>query len=255
METAAPLGHNAPPSPIEELRDRLAVETAALATRRDELMASADRAPTEVTDEDTSGKIGDLVKLITTAYKNAEKARIGTKEPYLEASRAVDGFFGKITLPLEAAKARLVKRLDAYQTQKVMAARRAAEEQARTARAQADALAAEALAREAAAKASAPAAPVLDMAVAAEKVAIAAETLAAAKPAELSRIRGDLGSLQSQTMVWVGTLTNRATLDLEALRQHIPVDALEQAIRSYVKAGGRVLTGAKIEEVAKTVVR
>lgn len=251
----ATIGHNLPPTPIEELRSRLALETAALAARCAELLGGVERAPIVVTDDDAAGKTGDLIKLLTVAFKGAEATRVATKEPHLEMGRAVDGFFKRLTDPVVAAKGGLQKRLDAYLVGKAAAARRTAEEEARLARARAQLLEAEALARELAAKPSAPAAPVLDAAVAAEKVALAAEAVAVARPAALAQTRGDYGSVGSLRTVWTGEITDRAALDLETLRQHIALDALEMAVRSFVRAGGRELAGAKIYEKSTAIVR
>ena len=87
--------------------------------------------------------------------------------------------------------------------------------------------------------------------------AVKARKAAEAKPADLSRIRGDHGSVMSLRSNWVhdeGSL-DRATLDLEGLREHLPVEALHKAIRSYIKAGGRELDGVRIFEQHKTGVR
>lgn len=255
MEAAATLGHNKPPSPLDELRERLARDAASLIARRDELLAGADRAPAIIGDDDAAGKTGDLIKLLAACHKNAEKLRVDAKEPHLEAGRAVDGWFKRITDPLAATKAALQKRLDAYLTAKAMAAQRALAAEAEAARARARALEEAALAAERAAKASAPAAPILEAAVVAEKAAAVAERAAEAAPSELSKTRGDYGSLAQLRTAWVGEIVDRATLDLEALRQHIPLDALEQAVRAFVRAGGRELAGAKIYEKTTAVVR
>lgn len=70
-----------------------------------------------------------------------------------------------------------------------------------------------------------------------------------------SRVRGDQGSLTVTSKTWTGELINRAELDLEALRHYIPEDALNQAIRSFVRAGGRSLRGAAIYEDEKVQTR
>lgn len=246
------IGHNAPPNAIDELRGRLAVEAAPLIKRRDELLTGVERAPVEVGDDDIAGKTGDLVKLLTTCIKAAEVQRIGTKEPFLESGRAVDGFYKKITDPLAGGKALLQGRLDAYLTRKAAEARRRAEEEAKQARLEAERLAIEAAAREAAAK---PADALLDQAVAKEAEAIAAAQDAAARPAEHSRTRGDYGSVASLRTTWTGEVIDYAALELETLRPHIARDALDAALRSFVRAGGRTLAGAKIYEKSSAVVR
>lgn len=71
---------------------------------------------------------------------------------------------------------------------------------------------------------------------------------------ELSRLRGDT-SMASLSEYWIGTVEDRAKLDLEALREHIPFAALEAAVQSFVTAGGRQLRGAVIFQDMKSVVR
>lgn len=67
--------------------------------------------------------------------------------------------------------------------------------------------------------------------------------------------RGEAGSLTTTRKEWAGQMQDRASLDLEALRQHIPEDALHRAVQSFVDAGGRVLRGAIINEEIRTQVR
>lgn len=81
------------------------------------------------------------------------------------------------------------------------------------------------------------------------------EKKADANQAELSRTRGDLGSVSSLRTDWVHDGFDRAELDLEALRQHLPADAIDQAIRSFIRAGGRELRGTRIFEQTTAVVR
>ena len=97
------------------------------------------------------------------------------------------------------------------------------------------------------AKASAP-----ECRVAAKRAAEAA----AATAADRSRARGDHGGVSSLTTFWDFTITDLDALPLDAvLRPHIPRDAIDKAVRAYVKAGGRELDGARIFENTKSVVR
>ena len=245
---AATIGDNFPPSPIEALRAQLAEDCAKLITRCAELMDSYARAPEIIDDDETAGKVGDLIKLITAAMKAAETARVGAKEPYLEAGRAIDGFFKTTILdPLNHYKRMLQARLSGFLEQKAAATRRAAEAQAKLEREAAERLAAEAAAAADDAK--------LDEALSAEERALEAEALAEAKPAELSRSRGDYGSVSSLRTTWESEITDRAQLDLEALRPYFAIADLEKAIRAFVKAGGRELRGARIFEMTTAVVR
>lgn len=252
------IGGNNPPDDITILRERLAEEAAALTARRDELLGSVGRAPGVVSDEDTCGKMADLTKLITACHKQAETLRVGRKEPFLAAGRAVDGFYKGITEPLEKARREIESRITPYQRAKAEEERRRRDEEARRAEAEALRQRQEA---EAAASALTTQAD-LDTAISAEDAArqaaadaVKATRAAEAKPAELSRSRGEMGAVASLRTEWVGEIGERAALDLDALRPHIPLDALEKAVRAYVRAGGRQLRGASIYERSITQVR
>jgi len=88
-----------------------------------------------------------------------------------------------------------------------------------------------------------------------QNMAARLEKKADANQAELSRTRGDLGSVSSLRTDWVHDEVNRATIDLEALRPHLPAEAIDQAIRSFIRAGGRELRGTRIYEQTTAVVR
>jgi chromosome segregation ATPase len=76
-----------------------------------------------------------------------------------------------------------------------------------------------------------------------------------AKPSELSNVHGEFNSLAVSQRAWVFTPIDRQALDLEALRSHLPMDALEQAVRSFIEAGGRTLRGTLIIEDRETHIR
>jgi hypothetical protein len=323
METIAPgLGHNRPPveDPVEVLQRRLADEHVDLLKRQAELLGAGDRIPESVEDDETAGKVGDFVAMLDTLAKNADGARRAAKQPFETAAKAVDGFFKRITDPIERLKKKIAPRQAIYLSAKAERERRELEERARRLREQAEAdaraaaeaeaaarraveerdrirreeeaaarrahdatIAAERAAREQDEKAAAEAknkadeaeaerrrlsqaeavasatareadkvADVaetrIDRAVAAERQASRLEDTAAGRPAGLARTRGDRGSVSTLQVRWTGVLTSRAELDLEALRNHLPADALEQAIRAFVAAGGRDLRGARIFE-------
>lgn len=250
--------HNNPPSDIEILRERLAEEAAALTKRRDELLAAVERAPAEVGDDEMAGKVADLIKLITACHKNAESARTARKEPFLESGRAVDGFYKRITEPLEKAKRLVETRLTLFQRKKAEAERQRREAEARRQAEEAERQ--RAAAAEAARKIET--ARDLDVAIEAETSAHQAQAdasqaqrAAEAKPAELSRSRGDYGAVASLRSEWTGELVSRDDVDLDALRAHINSVEIEKAIRSFVRAGGRELKGANIYERQVSVVR
>lgn len=254
----ATIGDNNPPDDITILRERLEEEAAPLISRRDELLASVARAPAEIQDDLTCGKVADLVKLITACHKAADTQRTKRKEPFLESGRAVDGFYKRITEPLEQAKRGVEQRLTSYQRRKAEEERRRREEEARLAEQEAERQRQEAAEREASLSTDAD----LDAAITADELARQATVDAekarqavAAKPAELSRARGDYGALASLRTEWSGEIVSREDLDLNVLRQHIAIDALEKALRAFIRAGGRELKGAKIYERSISVVR
>lgn len=249
----AMIGHNQP-----TLRDELAARHEDLLKRRDELLAAAERAPLAVEDEETAGKVQDFIKQIAACHKNAEAARVAEKEPHLDAGRMVDGYFKAVTEPLAKAKKAIEDRLTVYLRKKADAERRAREEAERLAREEAQRKAREAA--EAAAKLSAEtdlagAIEAEEAAKQAEANAVKAASDADAKSAELSRTRGEYGSVGSLRTFWDFEIENRNVLDLETLRPFIPLDALEKAVRGFVKAGGRSIKGARIFENTSAVVR
>jgi hypothetical protein len=252
--------HNRPPPDLltgDALRDKLRDENYELIMRRDELLAAAARVP-EVTSDDVAGKVTDFVKQLAALGKAADAKRVGAKEPFLEGGRTVDGFFKAITDPVATAKTGVERKLTTYLRDKEARARREREEQERQAREAAEAARRDAEERAKAMRDQAS----LQAAVEAEKAAelaaadlVRAEQAATVKAAELSQTRGEYGSLSSLRTVWTFDGIDRAALDLEALRQHFPIDGLEKAIRSFIRAGGRELSGTRIYEETTAVVR
>ena len=250
-------GHNLPDR-AQMIRDDLVEIASPLERRRDELLAAVDRVPAEVDSDDLAGKIADFIKQITAAMKSAEAARVAAKEPHLEAGRIVDGMFKKITDPLDGAKRRIEQRLTLWQRKKAEEERRRREQAERAAREEAERAAKEAAERAAAMRVEAD----LDAALNAEALAAQAaadaeraKKAAEAKAADMSRQCGDYGATASLRTEWVSRVVDRQMIDLETLRPHIALDALEKAVRSFVRAGGRQLVGAEIHEETHTVVR
>jgi hypothetical protein len=244
---AAPgLGHNQPPDEIAELHASLADTNRQLTERRDALLDAGQRVPQAVEDDEGAGRVAEFIKQIAACEKVAEASRVALKEPFLAKGRAVDGFFKKIVDPLVALKRTVNARLTAYQQKKAAAERAAREAEERRQREAAAKAAAEA----AAAAASITTEADLSQAIAKEDVAKMAGAsaekaaeVAQAKPAELSRTRGDFGSVASLHTYIAFKDLDRAELDLEALRQHLSSDALEKAVRSYIRANSEALRG------------
>lgn len=243
------IGDNAPPLP-ELLRE----ETEALTTRRDALLGACDRVPAAIADEVTSGRVADLIKLIIKCRQEAVKDHGVRKAPFLESGRQVDAAYKAITEPLDRAKTAVEMKQTVYLREKAAAERRAREEEARR---QAEEAERQRQAAEAAA-AVLETEEDLDAAVAAEEAArqaaadaAVAEKAAAAKAAEMSRVRGEYGSMSSLTTFTDFKDINRATIDLEALRPYLDMAAIEKAVRTYIKSGARKLAGCTIFENTK----
>lgn len=251
------MGHNLG-DPAVALQSDLAERYGATTSRAQDLLDAATRVPEVIGDDETAGKVGDFIKQVMACMKNAEAARVKEKEPHLAAGRTVDAWFKKITDQLDGTKRGIEKRLTVWLREKEAAERAVREEEERIRRVLAEKAAAAARAAEQAIKDAAT----MDEAIAAEERrkkaqadADKAAREAEAKAAELSRSRGDMGSMSSLRTFWDFADLNPDTLDLETLRPHLPAEAREKAVRSYIKAGGRELRGVRIFQNTTAAVR
>jgi len=251
-------GHNEPPTETAPLHDRLHEDHAGLIERRDALLGSIERAPTEITDEETAKKAADFVgEQLDKFLKRSKAVFEDEKTPFLHAGRVCDTFKHFLMDDVEDGKKKLNSVRKKWADAKAAEERRRREDVARQQREEA-----ERLEREAAEKAVAMVSQDdLDAAAAAEEAARQAaldaekaERAAFAKPAELGRTRGDYGGMTTLKQFWNFRNLDRAAIDLEALRQHLPTDALEKAVRSYINANkdtlkvGERLAGVEIFE-------
>lgn len=260
-QAAAEIGDNNPPdiTAAEALHQHLGENFSAQIARRDELLAGA--VPVIIETEVEAEDVTEFLKQIRVARQKAEATRVAEKETFLASGRVVDGFFKKITDPLKEYFDRVNEPLTAYQQKKEAEERairleneRLAREEAAAAQAEADRIAAEEAA--AATLATSVEAVTADSrAETAQADAVAATKRANEKPAELSRTRGQYGGTSSLTTKWEFEITDLGKIPLAPLRQHLHREAIERAIRSYIKAGGRELKGARIFEHTKAVVR
>lgn len=255
---AAVIGDNQPPqSDAEALRARLAEQNGEIIKRKDDLLGAVVRAPAEIVDDATAGKMSDFVLQIGAAYKAAEKVRVAEKEIFLAGTRTVDGFFKAITGPLLDAKDTIERRLTAYQRKKADEERRRREEDARRAREEAERREREAAAAIAAVETDED----LDAAVAAEEEAerkraearLAAED-ARAKAAELSRTRGDYGAVASLRTTWTYEIEDAAKVPAAFLMVN------DAAIKAHIKNRAKdqpptSIPGVRFVEQQSTVVR
>lgn len=241
----------------EELQAILAEDNAQLLSRRDELLAAASRIP-DVTDDDLARRVTDFIRQVTAAVKAADGARIASKEPFLAGGRAVDGFYRQIADPLDLIKRAVEKKLTAYLREKAELERRERQERERLAREEEDRRRREAAEAERKLADERSLQEAVDAQKRHEQASAdraRAEQEAAAKAAEMSRVRGEYGAVSSLRTTWTFSDLDRAELDLNALRYHLPEDGLERAVRSFIKAGGRKLDGVTIHETENAVVR
>lgn len=356
------IGGNNPPSDIDAFGEKVKEKYPEMFAFADRILGAEARLPENVEDDESSGKLGDFIKQVHTAYKNLDNARESEKQVYLEGGRKVDGFFKtKYLQNLEALKkkatainavylekkrdeerrkreeeaqrlrdkqeaelkeaARLRKEAEDKRLEAEAETRRIQEEAAhreREIREKADAerkaqqaeidrlnkeaeekkaaqekintesraqlkaaqdrlkeisreekteikevkeevyqaeIIADGLAREGLLQ-ERDANKIADGARRIEKQADKMEKLADASAADLARTRGVEGSLSTIKTRWVGTLTDRTKLDLEALRHFFREGDLQFAIDQFVKSNpGGTLSGAFIREETEAVVR
>jgi hypothetical protein len=252
METPT-IGHNS--GAALTLQEQLAEDNAALVKRTAELRAAVERVPAKIGDDATSGMIADQVKQIRDHITALTKAHETAKAPYLRDGRIVDTFFNPAIKELTALKDSVNDRNTAYLTAKAAAERKALEEAARIA------AAAEREAREEAERRIAEAQTDADLEAAivaeetAKTVAVQAQEAAAqtqVSTADLTRIHSAHGTTTSlRNYGWKHRNVDRAKLDLELLRPYLPAEAIDQAIRAYIRANGnnpKALRGVEFYE-------
>lgn len=255
MTNAAPaIGHNNPPrTPDEILRDCLTMRAADILQNHANLVAAAQRAPLECKDEDTAEKMTSLIKLLADNKKALESARENEKAPFLSGGRTVDNFFKGYTEKLDNARAGVNKPLEGYLLDKAAKERKRLADEAEASRKQAAAELEAALQMENAGHAGFAESAMTQAAIT-ENQAAKATQQSYARPAALASTRSASATAGLRTR-FVGVDIDREQIDLEALRQHIPVAALQTALNSFIAAGGRKIQGAVIKEETTTTIR
>ncbi len=238
------IGHNNPPA--------VAGDYSGLQSRLQELLASASSAPLTIETIEQAEKCTSLTKMLKELAKAAENARVQEKEPHLNAGRAVDAFFQKISEPSTNTAKDIEKRLNAWTQAQREAERKKALAEAAKAKEEADKMAAEAAQLEQAGMTDMANQTIAD----AQKVEATATRLEAkaADDKQLGKVRSDLGSTSTRK-VWKVGIADRAKLDWTTLGRFITDDAIMAALRAYVSSGGRELAGAEIWQEETTIVR
>ena len=204
------IGGNHPPAPLTavEVTRYLADVEGRLLGRRDELMAGVARfnqAHPFIIDDETQGHAGDFAKQISAAIKQCNDAHALHKRPFLEGGRAVDSFFKGTVETLKLGLADVRRPMLAFALKKEAEEREQRRLDAAAAQAEADRIR-EQLADEqmrAAEQEAALRTPVtIEEAIVAADVALRADRAADARAADLTRTRGDLGSVSSVRELW-----------------------------------------------------
>lgn len=222
------IGHNSGLLAPETIRAGLDLDHAALVKRTEGLKAAVGRMPAKVEDDATAARVADFADQFRKHIATLKKAHEGAKEPYLSGGRIVDAFFNPTIKELGALKDQILDRNTVYLRDKERRERERAEAEAKAARE-----AAERIAQAATTERE------IDLAIAQEEIAEAAETKAAAPTADLTRLHSPLGTTTSlKSFGWKHRNVDRAKLDLEKLRHYIPAEAIDQAIRAYIRANG-----------------
>jgi hypothetical protein len=215
----------------------------------DELIARAEAIPTKIDDEAAHDAAAEVVKDITKHVKAVGAAREADKATSLEAGRQIDGFYGKLSKPIDDAKRALGLRLGDYLNRKAAEERklREAEEARKRAEAEEARKRAEELERQAATDRD------LRVAIEADKMAERADAQAAkatkaaeAKPADLARSRTSMGTVSTLKREWVTEIIDVDKIDLNALRGYFRREEIEKAVRGAFNADhNREIEGAK----------
>lgn len=234
--TVATIGHNSGASKLE----------LALARTR-ELLASFARFQTAhptIADEETQGNAADFVRQIKRCIAQLEAERKAEKQPHLDAERRIDRSYADIEGPLKSAAVEVEAKMTTFAREQERKRREAAQAEAKRRDEEAK------RAEEAALAAAAPPAA-MEQAIAAARDAEAAATIAAARPAELSRVHSDFGSVASLRETWTFELLDIKQVPAEFLQVN------EVLVRRVIagKSGLRAIPGLRIFPETKIGVR
>jgi hypothetical protein len=252
------IGHNQGPEwlPIgKELEDRLKTAHKKAMKRAGDLI---DAPPIAKVDNVTQLKAAtERVRQYQASLTELDGQRKAEKEPFRLGGAQVDGFFNEKAEELALLKQGTERLMNSYNDRVRLAERRkrladlaAAQmaqaevaRKAREAKEKADAAAAKARGKQTIAKAAAKKAEaeiLLDQVEDAKAVVTHAERRVAAPAADLTRARS-ANAVQSQQEFVDFRDLDRSKISLEALRSHIGIDHLAQAVRSYITANNDAL--------------
>lgn len=220
-----------------------------LARAVEALESEAAGLPTTITDRDDHDRIVDKIAAIRTEIIRIEKTRVGEKDPYLRAERAVDGFFTPLLDRLEALsnpkKGSLNAIVTAYLRKLEEDRKREEQRRANEARAEAERLRrieedkaralAEAKRAETKEKRDAELREAARLTEEANNRATVLESAAAAPPPVSTKMRTDRGSLSSLKKEWTFDVEDYAAIDLNLIRPYLSPETIDKALKEFAK--------------------
>jgi hypothetical protein len=275
----ASAGHN---KPAILTADMMARDFAYLEESLGEIEAKVKDCPPVVEDDDDLEIVREAVKRCMGASKRLETLRVETKEPYLAATRIIDGHFGKLKelvsgwqTAIEARAHRYLKKKEAAEkARREQEAREAAvrfakaEDRRRQAEAERQKAEQELIASQQATQrisveqhqrqenARLQEARLRAEAIQAEAEAHKTQQQAEASPADMARTRSADG-LSTLQQVWTFEILDPHAVDLQdpVLRSFIPWADVEKAIGRYVRThkDTRPLKGVRIYVDTRTI--
>jgi hypothetical protein len=237
---AAGIGHNSPPPTT--IGERLAVNYSTLIETVEAIAQRANVAPRKIESDEDLDVICALVKDASALFRQAEKYRETEKAEYLRAGQQVDAWFRAQKDRLDRIASVFQGIADAHaealrQAELLRQAdeRRRAAEEAQRLRDEEDRMR----------KAD-------DLAERAEVAEMMAE---APKEVVIPPMTTAGGTVVNAKTEFIATSIDVETLNFGPLRFLIKYEAIEAAVKQFIKNGGRALAGVKIEEKAKAKIR
>lgn len=229
---AAGIGHNKPPAEDDvraQFREELLTAKPDFDSRLEQIEAAADRVA--VTDDETLGRAGDMVKIIRATDKLVADTHTRVKAPYLAAGRVCDAEKNALSGRLATARGKVEHHMNRYaaaKRQREIEAQREAEEKRRKI---------EELARERGLEDALPPPPPVQ-----------------SRP---EPVRSDSGATVSTSVEYISTVEDYAKAFKKVKDDAGVREAIDKAIQRIVKTtkGQTPIPGVRIDERAKALAR
>jgi hypothetical protein len=224
---AAGPGHNRPPT----LREELELASAPLRAEVEAVAEMANRTPRAIKGGKDLDEVSGLIVEARRIVRAVEAERTAAKAPHLEASRTVDGFYAVQKDRVDRILGTFQKIADEYTRARAEEERRARAAEAARLREEEEAKRRQADEARRTSTKEKRANEAWDLAA----QATVAEEAAAAPAADLVRTTTASGFTAGAQAVWTFKVEEWTAIDLETLRPFLKVDAIEAAIRAFVR--------------------